>query len=100
MSLVENGPFVVAIRVPEDFGLYKGGIYKESGVARKFNPYLRINHAVTLVGYGVDEETGTKFWSVKNSWGTGWGEEGYFRIIRGTNELAIESAGSEAFPVF
>ena len=39
-----------------------------------------IDHAVEIVGFGVDN--GTKYWSVRNSWGTGWGENGYFRILR------------------
>ena len=50
-----------------------------------------VTHAVLLVGYGVEPSTGEKFWSVKNSWGADWGEEGFFRIRRGTNECSIES---------
>ncbi|KAJ4954716.1 hypothetical protein NE237_011499 [Protea cynaroides] len=54
-----------------------------------------LDHAVTLIGYGVNEE-GTKYWLVKNSWGTSWGENGYMRIQRDVAEkegrcgLAIE----------
>ena len=39
-----------------------------------------IDHAVEIVGFGVDN--GTKYWSVRNSWGDQWGENGYFRILR------------------
>ena len=45
-------------------------------------------HAVTFVGYG--EEKGTKYWKVLNSWGEDWGEDGFFRIIRGVDECGIE----------
>ncbi|KHJ42331.1 hypothetical protein D918_07671 [Trichuris suis] len=57
------------------------------------------NHAVLIVGYGVDDQTGTDYWIVKNSWSTLWGEHGYFRIRRGADECGIESVAFEATPI-
>lgn len=65
---------------------YDSGIIKPSDQEPGSHPEL-INHAVLAVGYGV--ENGDKFWIIKNSWSTTFGEKGYFRISRGTNALYI-----------
>ncbi|XP_059663548.1 ervatamin-B-like [Cornus florida] len=57
------------------FQLYSGGVF--SGFCK-----TSLNHGVTVVGYGVD--SGRKYWLVRNSWGTGWGERGYIRMERGS----------------
>nr|ADO65979.1 cathepsin C [Eriocheir sinensis]ADO65981.1 cathepsin C [Eriocheir sinensis] len=75
-ALVENGPLAVAYAVYDDFGNYEGGIYHHTGERNEFNPFEYVNHAVLLVGYGVDEATGEKYWGVKKSWGDAWGEAG------------------------
>jgi KDEL-tailed cysteine endopeptidase len=57
---------------------YKGGIISGSkcdGV---------VNHAVLAIGYGHDAATGMDYWIVKNSWGSSWGENGFFRVQRTT----------------
>lgn len=59
------------------FQLYSGGIYTDTACSSYFR-----NHEVGVVGYGTED--GTEYWLVRNSWGTSWGEAGYFRILRGT----------------
>lgn len=76
-AAVAQQPVAVVIDArARSFDLYKGGIYDAPcGNAS--------SHAVTIVGYGVDN--GIAYWLVKNSWGTDWGENGYMRLIRGSS---------------
>jgi len=53
-----------------------------------------VNHAVLAVGYGVED--GAEYWTIKNSWGFGWGNNGYFRIARGKNMCGISVCSSFA----
>lgn len=86
-------------QVYSDFMSYKGGIYHHTGLSDHVNPFELTNHAVLLVGYGRCHMTGQKYWIVKNSWGSSWGEGGYFRIRRGSDECAIESIAVAASPI-
>lgn len=99
LSLVQSGPMSVSFEVYPDFMHYSSGVYHHSGLLDKFNPFELTNHAVLLVGYGTDEETKEDYWLVKNSWGTKWGEDGYFRILRGHDECGIESIAVEVTPI-
>uniref|UniRef100_A0A3P8V151 Cathepsin 12 n=1 Tax=Cynoglossus semilaevis TaxID=244447 RepID=A0A3P8V151_CYNSE len=80
------GPITVAIDADHaSFLFYSSGIYDEPSC----NPN-NLSHAVLLVGYGT--EGGQDYWIIKNSWGSGWGEGGYMRMIRdGTNTCGIAS---------
>lgn len=57
---------------------------------------MNINHEISVVGWG--EENGQKFWRVWNSWGTYWGEEGFFRVVWGENHIGIEADCTWAEP--
>lgn len=99
LELVQRGPMAVAFEVYNDFLHYRQGVYHHTGLRDPFNPFELTNHAVLLVGYGTDAASGLDYWIVKNSWGTSWGEDGYFRIRRGTDECAIESIALAATPI-
>eukprot|EP00817_Percolomonadidae_sp_ATCC50343_P000771 CAMPEP_0117421938 /NCGR_PEP_ID=MMETSP0758-20121206/2888_1 /TAXON_ID=63605 /ORGANISM="Percolomonas cosmopolitus, Strain AE-1 (ATCC 50343)" /LENGTH=310 /DNA_ID=CAMNT_0005204279 /DNA_START=10 /DNA_END=942 /DNA_ORIENTATION=+ len=79
-----HGPIQVGFRVYQDFFNYKSGVYTHQSGG------LAGGHAVKVDGWGVDNN-GTPYWIVANSWGTTWGQQGYFWIKRGTDECGIES---------
>ena len=74
--LAEVGPLAVAVYA-SGWGSYSGGIYEGCS----YSSNIALNHAVQLVGYGTDASLGD-YWLVRNSWGTGWGEDGYIRLRR------------------
>jgi len=95
-ELLDNGPLAIGIEPDEDFMYYADGIYKSSTPQNRSSQptiggeeWQQVDHGVLLVGYG--EENGQKYWRVQNSWGPDWGEDGFFRILRGVDESAIES---------
>jgi len=86
-ELYHYGPVVVSFEPENDMMYYGGGIYKSQPQPKM--EWERVDHAVLLVGYG--EEEGKKYWVLQNSWGADWGENGFFRMIRGENDSGVES---------
>ena len=81
---VAQQPVAVAIEADTRyFQSYSGGIMDSPSCGTS------LDHGVLIVGYG--EENGSKYWILKNSWSSSWGEEGYFRILRtdSTNDPGI-----------
>ncbi|KAG5545147.1 hypothetical protein RHGRI_017575 [Rhododendron griersonianum] len=76
LMAVANQPVSVAIDAGgSDFQFYSSGVF--TGACG-----TNLDHGVAAVGYGIDINDGTKYWLVKNSWGTGWGEEENIRMQR------------------
>lgn len=79
-AVAQVGPISIGVDASE-WHNYAGGVF--NGCNQK-NP--DVNHAVVLYGYGQDEETGEKYWLIRNSWSPSFGEKGYIRIHRDDNE--------------
>lgn len=91
-KIYKYGPAAIAIDASSNsFMLYSGGIY-ENDSCDKFD----LDHAVGCVGWG--EESGVKYWLVRNSWGVDWGEAGYVRMLRGTNMCGVATEAVVAIP--
>ena len=75
------GPVTIALNAKDTFGSYSSGVFNDLNCDPK-----GVNHAVVAVGYGTDATYGD-YWLVRNSWGTGWGEQGNIRMARNKGNL-------------
>jgi cysteine peptidase B len=76
-----NGPIAIAVDATS-WQTYVSGIMTDC-ISQQ------IDHGVLAVGY--DDTYSTPYWIVKNSWGTSWGEQGYIRVAKGSNQCLITS---------
>ncbi|XP_056644776.1 cathepsin K-like [Diorhabda sublineata] len=77
------GPISIYVNANDDWQLYGGGVFDDIDCDDLFF------HAVLITGYD------SQSWTIKNSWGTGWGEEGYIRLIRGKSQCDVT-----VFPIY
>lgn len=90
-EIMTNGPVEGAFTVYEDLINYKDGVYQH--VTGK----VLGGHAIRILGWGVENDT--PYWLIANSWNTDWGNNGYFKILRGQDHCGIESEISAGLPV-
>jgi len=90
-EILQRGPITCAIAVTNELVNYTGGIFEDK------TGRVELDHDISVTGWG--EENGTKYWIVRNSWGSYWGEGGNVRLIRGIDNLGIESTCSWATPL-
>ncbi|CAH1254878.1 TINAGL1 [Branchiostoma lanceolatum] len=96
-EIMTNGPVQATMEVKPDLFSYRSGVYRHTELAQGEPPEYRRRgwHSVRIIGWGVEMsnpyQAPIKYWTVANSWGKQWGEDGFFRIVRGENECQIES---------
>jgi C1A family cysteine protease len=91
---VSRGPVSIAIEADTTvFQFYSGGVLNSVKCG------TNLDHGVAVVGYGTDS-SGQKYWTVRNSWGSGWGEGGYIRIARSDSTNDIGICGIAAQPIY
>lgn len=96
-ELAQNGPISCGIEATDKFETeYFGGVYVEN------IPNPQINHEIAVVGYGKNATTGDEYWIGRNSWGTFWGEYGFFKVPIGDKSinLAIQTSCTAGIPSF
>jgi len=85
-----NGPVETQFSVYGDFYNYKTGVYQH------ITGDLEGGHAVKIVGWGVDSDSGLHYWTIANSWGGDWGMEGFFNIKQG--DCGVDSNAYACLP--
>lgn len=100
-EISQFGPVVLALNAAPDLYYYSSGVFitnptdvlEQPNEHPDLGKWMFTNHAVVCVGWGETHHDGhlMKYWILKNSWGEEWGENGYFRMLRGVNLAAIEN---------
>lgn len=75
--IASKGPMVACMAVYADFFAYRSGVY------RRTSNDLRGYHCICVIGYDDSQQC----WICKNSWGTGWGDAGFFKIGYGQSGI-------------
>lgn len=81
-ALVQYGPLSVLVAAG-NWHSYEQGIYDQESCIHE-----ALNHGVTMVAFGSD--AGAPYWTIRNSWGWGFGENGHIRLARGKGMCGVQ----------
>ena len=100
---LQRGPITCSIAITEEFQNYGGVFFDGNASFAVFEDEtgaVSLEHSISVVGYGVTSQVdgNIPYWIGRNSWGEYWGYHGWFRIVRGKNNLGIESNCQWAVP--
>lgn len=88
----ERGPIACMV----DSSFLEDGKYVPGTIASDVDKNWTFDHEISIVGWGV--ENNVDYWIVRNSWGTFWGDDGFFRVKAGVNAIGIETECTWAVP--
>jgi len=89
-ALLSVGPLSIGINANVDELLfYDTGILNTAACEKVSDE--DVDHQVNLVGYGTDPASGLDYYTIRNSWSTYWGDQGYFKVVRGKRDCAVST---------
>lgn len=88
-EILNRGPIACGINANPILD-YDGGVFDNDSFSDK------IDHIISVIGWGFNKETNKQYWIVRNSWGEYWGELGYIRVTMG--QLGVENDCAWAVP--
>jgi len=99
-EIYARGPISCGIACDAEILLnYSDVAAKHEGVFVTDAKFYSTDHIIEVAGWG-ETESGLKYWVIRNSWGTYWGDRGWFKVRRGVNQNLIESGCTWAVPEF
>lgn len=95
-ALILRQPVGVGIVTNGNFKFFKNGVMTEEYL-KCSDPKTSVNHGVAVVGFGktvvgeVANKVCSEYWIVRNTWGSNWGDQGFFK-------LCMDGTGKEPTP--
>ena len=86
-EIFRRGPISCSV----DASFVDGGKYKPGDIVRAQQAEWDLDHDISVAGWGVDEASGDEYWIVRNSWGSFMHQDGWFKVLLGSNTMGIES---------